>query len=317
MKNCSLLTKLIVCCTFCLVPNPLYAQGRSLAVQQKDAIVTTSLAQCQPQSTQLSTGQVTSGRIDPASIIPTKDAQSFPMARIAKTLNGIWRGQVIGDYNDLHVDYFWIMDTLRYNEGIIIALRSGNNSLGDLTPVPNAPKITYLMCANEGYIPSAERGSQVHEFVKVSDSIDAASKILQDTTKLKFQLRSARAAGVRLSDIWQQIVASRYFESLPAVAFAGGLFKPIELKPVASAIGAARVSLKMNSTYYGGGSTSLRFTTGVPVVGVEYAQLVGTSASLGDYLVASPGNGELYKVEALHGGAYDLAFDKFTIGPLQ
>jgi hypothetical protein len=122
---------------------------------------------------------------------------------------------------------------------------------------------------------------------------------------------------VRLSDIWQQIVASRYFESLPAVAFAGGLFKPIELKPVASAIGAARVSLKMNSTYYGGGSTSLRFTTGVPVVGVEYAQLVGTSASLGDYLVASPGNGELYKVEALHGGAYDLAFDKFTIGPLQ
>jgi hypothetical protein len=317
MKNCSLLTKLVVCCTFGLVPNPLYAQGRSLAMQQLDAIVTPTLAQCQPQSTQLATGQVTSGQNDPAAIIPTREAQAFPMARIARTLNGIWRGQVIGDYSDLHVDYFWIMDTLRYNEGIIIALRSGNESLGDLKPVPNAPKITYLMCANEGYIPSAERGSQIHEFVKVSNSIDDASRILQNTTKLKFQFRSARLSDVRLSVLWQQLVASKYFESLPAVAFAGGLFKPIELKPIASAIGPARVSLKMNSTYYGGGSTSLKFTTGVPVVGVEYAQFVGTTTSLGDYLVASPGNGELYKVEAISGGAYDLAFDKFTIGPLQ
>jgi hypothetical protein len=61
--------------------------------------------------------------------------------------------------------------------------------------------------------------------------------------------------------------------------------------------------------------------------GVEYTTYVGTTASSGDYLVSSPGNGSLSKVEADSEEAcaeeacwpeyYDLAFDSVTMGPLQ
>src|SRR5882762_11949250 len=193
MKNYSLLIKLVVvCCTFGLMHSSSYGQGRSLTKEQIDAIVKPNLAQCSPQSSQLKSGQLTSGRIDPASIIPTRNAREFPKNRIARTLHGMWRGQVHGDDKDLRVDYFWIIDTQR-NEGLIIAQRSGNESMADLRPVANAPKITYLMCANEGYIPSSEGGSQIHEFVKVSNSIADAPRILQKATGLKLsKVRKAR-----------------------------------------------------------------------------------------------------------------------------
>ncbi len=329
MKNYSLLIKLVVCCalvvccTFGLMHSPSYGQGRSLTAKQLDAIVTPSLAQCSPQSSQLKSGQLTSGRIDPASVIPTRNAREFPKNRIARTLHGMWRGEVFGDYNkDLRVDYFWIIDTHR-NEGLIIAQRTGNQSLAGLRPVPNAPKITYLMCANEGYIPSSEGGSQIHEFVKVSNSIEDAPRILQKATGLEF-----RAGRPTLSELWQELVASGYFKSLPAVAFAGALFKPIQLELVASPIGPALVSMKWDGEYYGGGATQLKFTPGVPMRGVEYTQFIGTTAPSGDFLVASPGNGKLYKVESLSSAdyivdgvdysyVYDLSFDSVTLGPLQ
>ncbi|MGB7922964.1 MAG: hypothetical protein WCF57_06940 [Pyrinomonadaceae bacterium] len=320
MKNHSLLIKLVccalvVCCAFGLMPSPLYAQGRSLTAKQLDAIVKPSLAQCSPQSARLKSGQLTSGRIDPASIIPTRNAREFPKDRIAKTLHGMWRGQVFGDYNkDLRVDYFWIIDTKR-NEGLIIAQRTGNESMAGLRPVANAPKITYLMCANEGYIPSSEGGSQIHEFTKVSDSIEDAPQILQKATGLKLQTERPT-----LSELWQEIVALGYFKSLPAVAFAGALFKPIQLDLVASEIGPAQVSMKWDGEYYGGGATSLKFPPpGVPIKGVEYTQFVGTTATSGDFLVASPGNGKLYKVESFQAEdySYDLAFDSVTVGPLE
>ncbi len=330
MKNYSLLIKLVVscalvvCCTVGLMHSPLYAQGRSqgrsrtqgrsLTAQQLDAIVKPTLAQCSPPSGHLKSGQLKSGRIDPASVIPTRNAREFPRARIARTLHGMWRGQVYGDYRDVRVDYFWIIDTQR-NEGLIIAQRTGNESMAGLRPVANAPKITYLMCANEGYIPSSEGGSQIHEFVKVSNSIQDAPQILQKATGLKpSKVRRARPT---LSDLWQEIVASGYFKSLPAVAFAGALFKPIQLELVPSAIGPAQVLLRWDGEYYGGGATLLKFAPGVPVKGVEYTQFVGTTAPSGDFLVASPGNGNLYKVEAISGADYDLAFDSVTFGPLQ
>ena len=352
MKNYSLLIKLVGCCALVvccifggLSQGPSYGQGRTLTKQQLDAIVTPKLEQCAPPGGQLKSGQARGSRIDPASIIPTSNAREFPKARITRTLHGMWRGQVYGDYHkDLRVDYFWIIDTQR-NEGLIIAQRNGNETLGGLRPIPNAPKLTYLMCANEGYTPSSEGGSQIHEFTKVSNSVDDAAQVLQKATGVAFRAQRSKqqAQGQRvansakqvverptLSDLWQDLVASGYFKSLPAVAFAGGLFKPMQIDLVPSAIGPAQLSMKWDSEYYGGGATQLKFTPGVPMKGIEYTQFVGTSASAGDFLVSSPGNGKLSKVEAStsrnmseeelydqYSAYYDLAFDSVTFGPLQ
>jgi hypothetical protein len=231
----------------------------------------------------------------------------------------MWRGQVIGSPLDSkyekskegNVDYFWIIDTAR-NEGLIIALRNGNNSTAGLSLGANAPKLSYLICAHEGYIPNVEKGSEIHEFVKVSDSTDGAADVLAKATGLKF----AKGKGT-LSEYWKVIVASGYFKSLPAVAFAGGLFKPMRIENVPSPIGPSQVSMSWDSEYYGGGTTWIKFTPGVPMKGVEYTQFVGTTATAGDFLVASPGNGKLAKVEAMRGGDYDLAFDAVSFGPLQ
>jgi hypothetical protein len=322
MKYYSLLIKpaccaLVVCCTSGLMHSPSYAQGRTLTAKQIDAIVTPSLSQCEPPI-----GTTKFGRVDPNSIIPTNNAQAFPTERIARTLEGVWRGQVIGDPNDPkydkhkegNVDYFWLMD-LQRNEGLIIAQRgTGKQSTAQLKPVAavNPPKISYLICPHEGYLPAMERGSEIHEFVKVSDNIKDATQILTTATGVKF-----RKAKPTLSDMWQQIVASGYFQSLPAVAFAGALFK-IQLKSVPGAIESepAQISLAWSSEYYGGGTTWLKFTPGVPMVGFESGQFVGTRSGAGDFLVASPGNGKLWKVEAKRGGDYDLAFDSVTLGPL-
>ena len=317
MKNHSLVIKLVcgaLCCTFGLSSSPSYGQGRTLSRQQIDTIVRPSLSQClAPANT---TRNV---RLDPNSIIPTRNAREFPVNRVVRTMHGMWRGQVIGSPLDSkyekskegNVDYFWIIDTQR-NEGLVIALRNGNNSTAGMKPVPNAPKISYLICAHEGYIPTVERGSEIHEFVKVSNSIADAPKVLANATGLKF--KPGRAT---LSDLWQVIVASGYFKSLPAVAFAGGLFKPMRFERVPGPIGPAQVSMSWDAEYYGGGTTWIKFTPGVPMRGTEYTQFVGTSATAGDFLVASPGNGKLYKVEAASGGDYDLAFDSVTFGPLQ
>jgi hypothetical protein len=336
MKNYSLLIKLVVgCallayCTLGLMPARSYAQGRRLTQQQVDAIVQPSLAQCSNSSVQTTSVQTTSvtkigqtriTRLDPASIIPTANAVEFSTTRIAKTMHGMWRGEVYGDYNkNLKVDYFWIMDTNR-KEGLIIAQRTGHQSTAGMQPVPNAPKISYLMCAHEGYIPSSEGGAQLHEFVKVSNGIESAPAILKQATGLNL------TGLTTLSDMWQAIVASGYFQSLPAVAFAGALFKPIRIEPVPGATGPSQVSLSWDAEYYGGGATQLKFQPGIPMKGVEYTTFVGASATSGDYLVASPGNGSLSKVEASSEEAcaeeacwpefYDLAFDSVTMGPLQ
>jgi hypothetical protein len=311
MKNYRLVIKLVVCfafvvcCTYGVMHSPLYAQGRSLTTKQLDAIVKMDLAQCSVPS-----NQTKMGRIDPAYVIPTKNAREFPQDRIAKTLHGMWRGQVYGDNKDVRVDYFWIMDTQR-NEGMIVAQRTGNQTLGDLKPVANAPKISYLSCAHAGYMPATD-SSQIHEFVKVSNSIDDAPRILTKATGVKFG--PGRPA---ISALWKTIVASGYFKSMPAVAFAGALLKPVQLKRVESEIGPGQVSLKWDGEYYGGGSTSLKFTPGLPIKGVEYTQFIGTTVPSGDFLVASTGNGKIWKVEAISGAEYDLGFDSVVLGPLQ
>ena len=329
MKTYSLLVKLGVCgallgCTFVLSQSASYGQGRTLTTQQVDAIVKPSLAQCSvpPNGDKVRVeGETKTARLDTNSIIPTRNQRQFPLARVKRTMHGMWHGQIIGSPLDAkyekskegNVDYFWIFDTQR-NESLIIALRNGNNSMAEMQAVSaNGPKISYLICAHEGYIPAVEKGSEIHEFTKVSNSIADAPKVLAKATGLKFPT-GGRAT---LGDLWKVIVASGYFKSLPAVAFAGGFFKPIRIELVPSAAGPAQVSMSWDSEYYGGGTTWIKFTPGVPMKGVEYSTFVGTTASFGDYLVASPGNGKLAKVEAASGGDYDLAFDSVSMGPLQ
>jgi hypothetical protein len=253
-------------------------------------------------------------------------------------MNGVWEGLVWGDANDVKIDYFWIVDT-KNNEAVIIALRNGNQSSAHGPSLgPNAPKITFLMCPNEGYIPSKDT-PMINQFVKVSNSIGNAHEILEKATGVKLK------GGSSLADLWDEIVKSGYFSGLPATAFAGGFFKPIQIAPVANAIGPAGVSLQWGAEYRGGGSTSIKYQPGVPLVGIEHAEFVGTTNSTGDYLVSSPGNGKIWKVEAsmssntalnrggkagrgrlstykppyqdIVGGDYCLAFSAVTIGPLQ
>src|SRR5579872_6288228 len=128
MKNYRLLTKLVVCCAFGLMNCRSYAQGRTLTEAQLSAIVKPTLESCSIESEKLK-----SGKTNPASIIPTSNAREFPRARIAKTLNGMWRGRVMGDDKDVSVDYFWLFDTRR-SEGLIIAQRTGKQTMADLKP---------------------------------------------------------------------------------------------------------------------------------------------------------------------------------------
>jgi hypothetical protein len=322
MKKYSLLITLIVCCAFGLMSSPSYAQGRILSEAQLEGITNTKVENCAAQNS----------RIDPGSVIPTSNAREFTTDRIAKTLNGIWLGQVSGDSADTSIDYFWIVDT-KNNEGLIIALRNGKQSMPSPKQAAIAPKLTFLMCPNEGYIPSKDT-PMIHQFIKVGDSIEDAPKILEKATGVKLKGKA------NLSDMWAEIVASQYFNGLPAVAFAGGLFKPIQIGLVANPVGPAGHSLNWGAEYRGGGSTQIKYTPGVPLTGVEHAEFVGTTTNQGDFLVSSPGNGKIWKVEASMpvttarkgkdgkkgkgglsdvpiDGSYCLAFDSVVLGPLQ
>lgn len=314
MKSYSLLTKLVVCLGFGLMHSASYAQGRSsLTALQLDSVVKTDIDACS-----LQTGGLKSGLINSAATIPTANKKLIPPDRITKTLNGVWRGRVLGDDGEVGVDYFWINDMKR-GEGLIIAQRSNKVTLQASAAAATAPKFSYLMCAHPEYVPS-KATPQVHEFVKISDNIDNAPEILQTATglDLKAKIKKARPA---LSELWKGLVAEKYFSdprfaNERGVAYAGGLFKPMEIQRVENPIGPPFVALKWDAEYRGGGDTSLKFTSDVPVIGVEFAQFVGTSTPSGDFLVSSPGNGREWKVEARRGGTYDLAFDKVVLGPL-
>lgn len=345
MKKHSLLIKFVIGCAFgLLMHSPSYAQ-RTLSASQLDSIVRMDLNSCATQSTPLK-----SGKTDPAAIIPASNAQAVSQDRITRTLHGIWRGRVLGDDKDVGVDYFWITDTKR-NESLIIAQRSGTETVTGTVQGANPPKFSFLMCAHDGYFPS-KATPQIHEFVKVSDNIDDAPRIIQRATGLKL-----RKANPTLADLWQGLVAMGYFNDERYVAYAGGFFKSFQIQTVANPVGPASISMNWNGEYRGGGSTALKFQNNVPVFGVEHAEFTGThapgvaptagaatpeaavasAANAGDFLVASPGNGKLWKVEAFSSAAgaspaaaaspadtvapvettYDVAFDKVVLGPLQ
>jgi hypothetical protein len=289
--------------------------GRSLTMAQLDAIVTPTLSHCAPPERTAATGR-NSGRIDPAAVIPSLNARAFPPARVAKTLHGIWRGSVEGDDSDVSVDYFWFIDTNK-NEALIIAQRTGKQTLADMKPVPNAPHFSYLLCAHEGYFPSKDT-PQMQEFVKVANDLTEVPRLMEAGTGLKVsELKSREKAS--LSEMWDGLHKMNYFREVEkrAKAFGGALFTGIRIAPSQGPIGPPHMSLSWNGTYYGGGSTAIRWTPDTPIKGVEYGTFVGTSATAGDFLVSSPGNGALWKVEAVAGGNYDLGFDSVVLGPMQ
>jgi len=289
------------------------AGGRSLTIAQVDAIVTPSLTSCAAPAGRIAAN---GGRIDAASVIPSLNARAFPGDRIKKTLNGIWRGSVEGDDSDVSVDYFWFID-MNKNEALIIAQRTGKQTLADMTPVANAPHFRYLLCAHEGYFPSKDT-PQMQEFVKVANDLSQVPRLVEAGTGLKTAALKSREKA-SLSEIWAGLQQMNYFRDIAAraTAFGGALFTGIQVTQVQNPIGPAHMSISWNGTYYGGGSTAIRWTPDVPIKGVEYGTFVGTNATAGDFMVASPGNGAQWKVEAVAGGNYDLGFDSVTLGPMQ
>src|SRR5688572_2499507 len=65
-------------------------------------------------------------------VVPRASAREFPPERIAKTLNGIWRGSVRGRFprnllardGFVNVDYYWIVDVKRGESLILEQLSS-------------------------------------------------------------------------------------------------------------------------------------------------------------------------------------------------
>lgn len=310
MRELKFLGRLAICCAVALVPINSQAQDVFTAAQL-DRVVKTDISSCDAISGAAATRRVEDAPIRKETVVPKANRQAFPVDRVRRTLNGVWRGEVIGDAGDVHVDYFWIID-MKTNEALIIAQRSGKNTLSArrmanaTTPI----KFSYLMCAHDGYSPGSNT-PQVHEFTKISSSTTGAAAIVQRATGVKFA-RNETSLGA----MWKKLVKSRYFDRLAHVAYAGGYFSPLSLQTVESPNG-PQVALKWTSEYRGGGTTKLRYTTGVPMKGSEQSQFIGVKAGAGDFLLASPGNGALWKVEVVAGGNYDLSFDQVSIGPLE
>lgn len=295
---------------------PSAEQGRSLSPAQLDAIVKPNLSNCSPQNM-----NAKSGRIDPLAVIPSVNAKSFPAARISKSMHGIWRGTVAGDDSDVTVDYFWFIDMNRH-EAMIFAQRTGKQTLKDLKEVPRSPHFSFLLCAHEGYFPSKDT-PQMQEFVKVSDDLKMVPQLLEAATEMKMRTMStaaAREGQPNLSEAWAELHKLDYFTKIQsrAKAFGGALFTNMQVAPIQGPIGPPHISISWNGQYYGGGSTAIKWTPGKPINGVEYGTFVGTTATAGDYLVSGPGNGAMWKVEAVGGGggSYDLGFDSVVFGPM-
>ncbi|HQV04679.1 MULTISPECIES: hypothetical protein [unclassified Novosphingobium] len=312
MRKHSLLGMLAISCGIALVPAVTIAQEK-FSRTQLQRIVKTDMATCDAINGGAPTKLVEDAPIRKEAIVPLSNRTAIPLERVRKTMHGIWRGEVKGDHGDVHVDYFWIIDT-QSNEALIIAQRSGRTTLpAQLSKTQTNPvKLSYLMCAHDGYSPGSNT-PQIHEFTKVSDTTDGSMAIVQRATGVKF------AKGERtLSGMWRKLIATGYFDKLKYVAYAGGFFKPLKIESIETGNGPPMISLNWESEYRGGGTTKLRYTTGVPMRGSERTQFIGVeTGGAGQFMLSSPGNGKLWKVEVVDGGNYDLSFDQVSMGPMQ
>ena len=266
--------------------------------------------------------------------------QVFTPNRVSRTLNGVWIGKVVGEYDPqllakdgtLNVDYYMIVDTRR-GEAFVYEFWGDKRSGADLRPKAGATVWSYTWCARENYQSKSPR--QVHTFTKVSDNVEDAREMLNNS----LGLRLGRNDRVVLSEIWAKLVKEKYFDdpNRSRVGYAGALFKPVTMGNVSTAAGGGSLlELRMAGEYRGIGETAAKFIPGEPIHNVEMAHFVGVSngraktpqgallagatAGTGDFLTSSQSLGN-----AMIGPKPDadvavfstqMAFDKVTIGPL-
>jgi hypothetical protein len=243
----------------------------------------------------------------------------FSAERIENTLSGVWRGRVSGDYDKqflaedgfVNVDYYMIVD-VRRGEALVFEQFGSERAAPE--PKPGAPVWSYVFCGRENYVP--RHPAQVHEFVKVLDNVEDARALLRISTGLKL----ADNGELVLSDVWQELVETKYFDDPSrSLAYAGGLFKPFKIGNVPYGVkGGFLLEMDMQAEYRGSGQTAAKFTPGVPIRGFERGKFLGVGANSGDFLVASFTLGdEVYSdKESTEGGLIKMAYDKIVIGPL-
>jgi hypothetical protein len=260
----------------------------------------------------------------------------FSPDRIARTLNGVWIGKVVGEYDPqllakdgaLNVDYYMIVDVKR-GEAFVYEEFGDKRSGAGLKPKAHAPVWSYTWCARENYESKSPR--QVHTFTKVSDNVEDAREVLNNSLGL-------RLSRVVLSDVWQKLVEAKYFDDPKrSLGYAGVLFKPITLGSVTTAAGGGSLlELRMVGEYRGIGETAAKFIPGEPIHNVEQGHFLGLSGSQakvpkGALLAAdSMGSGDYLSASADLSNAMvgpksdataalfstQMAFDKVVIGPL-
>src|SRR5262245_17602788 len=111
-------------------------------------------------------------------VVAQGSAKAFPQDRIERTLNGIWRGRVSGDYDKqylgpdgfLNVDYYMIVDVKKSE---ILVLEQLSSKRAAPAPTGAAPATwSFLMCGQDRYLPRHPK--QIHEFQKVSNNVEDA-----------------------------------------------------------------------------------------------------------------------------------------------
>ncbi len=265
--------------------------------------------------------------------------QVFSPDRLARTLNGVWIGRVIGEYDpqllakdgSLNTDYYMIVDMKR-GEAFTYQEFTDRRSGAGMRAKRGAPVWSYTWCARENYESKSPR--QVHTFTKVSDNIDDAREILSKSVGLRF----GREDRVVLSDLWKKLVEAKFFDNpRRSLAYAGVLFKPVTLGSVGTAArGGSLLELRMVGEYRGAGETAAKFELGVPIHNVEQAQFLGVAGSArlpqgallasdssigsGDYITAAAelGNAMFGPKADFNAAVFStqMAFDKVVIGPL-
>ncbi len=257
--------------------------------------------------------------------VAQESVTTFSEDRIKKTLHGVWKGRVSGEYDEkflaedgyLNVDYYMVVDTER-SEVLVIEQfsdeRSAPEASAELRAAGKLPVWSYLMCGKEQYKPAHPR--QIHEFQKVSNDTDDARGLLGNSTGLRIADADFKERGLVISDAWEQLVAGQYFDNRRFPAYAGGLFKPFEIRNKVNDRGVGVFEMRFDTELRGGGGTAAEFESGVPIHGWETGQFVGVSTGSGDFLIASASNGAEWKKVSTSGGIIDVFFEKVVIGPL-
>ncbi|BDC50516.1 hypothetical protein F183_A28320 [Bryobacterales bacterium F-183] len=296
---CSFTLISVGCAGYARGPVPRNSFAATLPEAPVSAVISTDLKGCESKTP----------------VVSRSEQRSYPEARIQRTLNGVWRGKVTGEYpkdflardGNLDVDYYMIVDAKR-GEALVFEQFSSKRAAPKAKA--NAPKWSYLMCGHERYLPA--HPPQVHEFQKVSDNIEDARELLAASTGLTFKANS----DLVLSSAWKQLVDSKYFDSDKSLAYAGGLFKPFRIANVPDEERGSLLEMKIQAEYRGSGMTAAKFEKGVAMRGTEEGKFVGIRTGGSDYLVAAAGSGSQLLKQVSQFGSINMAFDKVVIGPL-